>query len=622
MILSNSSRSIDKLYVDDIFSIYPYTGNGSSQTITNGINLADNGGMVWVKATENTNVHNIWDSARGLSSYLDTTSTGLQSAQGSTSFTSSGFSFGTGGAINNNSNVNYTSYSFRKANNFFDTTTKSHTTGSNSTVSLTSMSSIGMVVVKRYDSSGSWYVWHRSLTSGYNILMETANAQFNTNAYISVSGNTITIASGMPTGSYVIYAFAHDTSTDGIIQCDSYTGLGNIKSTLGWEPQYLLVKRIDGVTDADWIIYDNMIGGLSNSTRNDMCLYSNSANAVTYNNKIASLNPDGVTFSNPNNFTYIYVAIRRNNKPPTSSSQVFSTLIRAGNGAKTNVSSIGFSPDIIISSVRSTGAVHIFDKLRSGSSFLYTYTTLAEANGISSNATIDYKGDGITVGADTAGYINYSTYPYSYNLIRRAPGFMDIINYTGTSSNLAITHQLKVTPGLIFIKSRASGDWVVFSSTLNNTQYLVLNSTAIPVTDSTMFNSTSPTTTQFTVGTNANVNDLSTTYTAYMFATKAEISKVGTYTGNGSSQTINCNFTSGARFIMIKRTDSTGGWYFWDAARGIVSANDPHLSLNTFAAEVTTDDSVDPDNTGFIVNQNTATNINVNNATYLYLAIA
>ena len=51
-------------------------------------------------------------------------------------------------------------------------------------------------------------------------------------------------------------------------------------------------------------------------------------------------------------------------------------------------------------------------------------------------------------------------------------------------------------------------------------------------------------------------------------------------------------------------------------------ANDPHLSLNTTAAEVTTDDSVDPDSTGFIVNQNTATNINVTGATYIYLAIA
>lgn len=73
---------------------------------------------------------------------------------------------------------------------------------------------------------------------------------------------------------------------------------------------------------------------------------------------------------------------------------------------------------------------------------------------------------------------------------------------------------------------------------------------------------------------------------------------------------------------MIKRTDSTGNWYIWDTARGIVAANDPHLSLNTTAAEVTTNDSVDPEPSGFIVNQNAATNINVNSGSYIFLAIA
>ena len=100
------------------------------------------------------------------------------------------------------------------------------------------------------------------------------------------------------------------------------------------------------------------------------------------------------------------------------------------------------------------------------------------------------------------------------------------------------------------------------------------------------------------------------------------MSKVGSYTGNGTNQTINCGFTAGARFVLIKRTDSTGDWYVWDTARGIVTANDPRLSLNTTAAEVTTDDSVDPASTGFIVNQLASTNINVTSATYIFLAIA
>jgi hypothetical protein len=131
-----------------------------------------------------------------------------------------------------------------------------------------------------------------------------------------------------------------------------------------------------------------------------------------------------------------------------------------------------------------------------------------------------------------------------------------------------------------------------------------------------------PTASVINVGGFGVVNALSDTYVTYLFATKAGISKVGSYTGNGSTQTVNAGFTTGARFVMIKRTDSTGDWYVWDTTRGIVAGNDPRLSLNTAAAEVTTDDSVDTDTTGFIVNQLAATNINVTSATYIYLSFA
>lgn len=133
---------------------------------------------------------------------------------------------------------------------------------------------------------------------------------------------------------------------------------------------------------------------------------------------------------------------------------------------------------------------------------------------------------------------------------------------------------------------------------------------------------TAPTSSVFTVGTDGSVNANTATFVTYLFATSPGISKVGSYTGNGSSQTINCGFTTGARFVLIKRTDSTGDWFVWDTARGIVSANDPHLSLNTTAAEVTTDDSIDPDTSGFIVNQVAATNINVNGATYVFCSFS
>jgi len=186
-----------------------------------------------------------------------------------------------------------------------------------------------------------------------------------------------------------------------------------------------------------------------------------------------------------------------------------------------------------------------------------------------------------------------------------------------------VTHNLAAVPELIIVKNRttAGTSWPVYDSFFADTDYIILNSTDGSTTSS-RFNNTDPTATVFSVGAATDVNGSGNALVAYLFATVAGVSKVGSYTGNGSSQTINCGFTAGARFFMAKRTDSTGDWFVWDTTRGMVAGNDPHLSLNTTAAEVTTDDSVDTDASGVIVNQDAATNINVSAATYIFLAIS
>jgi hypothetical protein len=138
-----------------------------------------------------------------------------------------------------------------------------------------------------------------------------------------------------------------------------------------------------------------------------------------------------------------------------------------------------------------------------------------------------------------------------------------------------------------------------------------------------VFNNTAPTSSVFTVSpAGGGANNGGDTYVAYLFASCPGVSKVFSFTGNGSSQTINCGFTGGSRLVLIKRTDSTGNWVIFDSARGIVAGNDPALYLNSTAAEVTGVDAIDTDSTGFIVNQETTFNLNVNNATYIGLAIS
>ena len=100
------------------------------------------------------------------------------------------------------------------------------------------------------------------------------------------------------------------------------------------------------------------------------------------------------------------------------------------------------------------------------------------------------------------------------------------------------------------------------------------------------------------------------------------MSKVGSYTGTGTTQQINCGFTAGARFVLIKRTDSTGDWYVWDSTRGIVADNDPYLLLNSTAAEVTTTDYIDTYAPGFEISSTAPAAINASGGTFIYLAIA
>ena len=197
-----------------------------------------------------------------------------------------------------------------------------------------------------------------------------------------------------------------------------------------------------------------------------------------------------------------------------------------------------------------------------------------------------------------------------------------------------VTHNLTVVPELIFIKCRsAANGGLVYNKTIGASNYLQLFFTgegdyAAGGPDAGPFNSTTPTSSVFSVGTYSNTNGSGATYVAYLFATCAGVSKVGTYTGTGTTLQVDCGFTSGARFVMIKRTSYpasgsvAGGWFVWDSARGIVAGNDPYLLLNSTAAEVTNTDYVDTYSAGFEISSTAPIQINESAKTYIFLAIA
>ncbi len=614
--------------VEDVFSTWLYTGNGSTQTITNGINLSGQGGMVWLKTRSVVDSSQVYDTVRGATKNLSTANTNAQAdyTTALTSFTSSGFTLGAGFSANTN-NVTYASWTFREAPNFFDVVTYTGT-GANRTIAHNLGVAPGMILVKRTDASADWQVYHRSnANTQYMVLNSTAavatgatrwNSTTPTATEFSVGTDATVNASG---GTYVAYLFAHVTASDGFIQCGSFTtdGSGNATVTLGWEPQWLTLKSSSNTQN--WFTLDQMRGfGVGNTT--SWPFLSPNLSAAEDTNSGWGSTATGFTMSGflPS-ATYIYVAIRRGPmRTPTLGTSVFSPVPvnLSGNPAIQIVT--GFPIDMFIyKQITSTQSNFVFDRLRGGNLRLFTNTTDSETSGLITsyyNFGFDYndrvvnKNPGLT----DPSYIAW--------LFRRAPGFFDEVCYTPAAvTGTAVKHNLGVVPELVISKSRTAGTgpWLVAPIVYGNGQRMRLNTADA---SAIQFNTGYPATST-EIYENAQVGNFpAAPWVAYLFASAPGVSKVGTYTGNGSSQTINCAFTTGARFVLIKRTDSTGEWYVWDSARGIVAGNDPYLALNTTAAEVTSNDSVDTDNTGFIVNQVAASNINVNAATYIFLAIA
>ena len=624
----------EQLVVEDVFSTYLYTGNSATQTITNGIDLAGKGGLVWIKnRTTSAYDHYVVDTVTGNLSYALATN----ATRGKTfdftpysyvsSLNSNGFSLAVGAGDKNDVNAsgqNYVSWTFREAPNFFDVVTYTGN-GANRTIAHNLGVAPGMIIVKRTDSADAWYVYHRSLGGTKTLALNTTDPEgasvtiWNdtnpTSSVFTVGTNNGVNASG---GTYVAYLFAHNTASDGIIQCGSYTGNGSATGpvvTLGWEPQWVLIKNAGA--SSDWYLFDNMRGMPVGA--NDLFLRPNlsSIEAGTGN----FIDPTATGFNimsassafNTNGTTYIYMAIRRGPmRTPTLGTSVFSPVANSNAiDASTPVSLVPPASDLWLSSNLSNAAPYWQTRLM-GWAWLRSSSTSAEDT--SYTWTQRTQSDLLPSGGwwTAVSQVNY--------FFRRAPSFMDVVCYTGTGVVRTVTHNLGVVPTLTIIKRRdTTSDWRV---TTDFTGFQYLNDSAAFAPNAEFWGYGTPTSTTIPLGTNASINASGGTYVAYLFASAPGVSKVGSYTGNGSSQTINCAFTTGARFVMIKRTDSTGDWYVWDSARGIVAGNDPYLALNSSAAQVTSNDSVDTDSTGFVVNQVAASNINVNAATYIFLAIA
>jgi len=633
------------IFIEDLFSTYLYTGNGATQTITNGIDVSGKGGLVWAKSRSDSIRNSLFDTARGanfqLSSNNDESSANV--APNGITFNSTGFT--TGSFVNTNTNgATYVSWTLAEQPKFFDIVTYTGNGVFDRTISHNLGSVPAFIIMKCTSSAADWLVRTTAIDGSLDVLyLNKTDAKTDSSVSNTWTSSTFTVGASAvdnDTGqTYVAYLFASNAggfpvsgggSTNGI-SCGSYTGTGSTLSvTLGYEPQWVMIKRTD--TTADWQIIDNMRGW----TADGVC------QRLVPNTSAAEAGPTGSTFLfptatgfgssgssaivNASGGTYIYIAIRRGPmKTPTVGTSVFDPEAYSGNNSNTRVITTGFPPDMVWTGDRANGSRRVGDRLRG------LFINPGPISTTSSNSDEQFSSyslpqmSGWQTGNGTVRFENSTGVDYVLHAFRRAPGFFDTVCYTGTGTPTNFTHNLGAVPELMIVKRRDSTSiWAVYAAPLASaaSKYLQLNDTSAQLNVSVLWNDTAPTNTVFTIGASSNINTVGSTNVAYLFATVAGVSKVGSYTGTGALQTVNCGFTTGARFVLIKNASDVGNWYLYDSARGITSGDDPYLFINSSSVEVNNTNFVDTDTTGFKVTAAAPAGLNFSGDTYIFLAIA
>jgi len=641
----NAANLNPATFVDGLFQCHVHTGDGTnSRAIVNNINFSGSGGLFWIKCRTVAESHNLFDTERGATKVILSDATDANDTVGTTvfeSFNNNGVTIGSHGRTNESSR-DYVSWSFRKQPKFFDIVTYSGT-GSAQAISHNLGSTPGAIFVKQTNEARDWAVFHRRFNGGGSpqnfwmklndngTLLDDAtvwNDTAPTSTQFTVGTGDYTNKNG---GSYVAYIFAHNDSDGGfgepgdqdIIKCGNYTGNGSstygVFQDLGFEPQWLFVTNTD-LSSEPWVMLDSM-RGVGGDGSNDPRLQANSSTTEA-NGAIMKFDATGFTpisaddKINGSSHDYIYIAIRRGGmQTPTAASDVFAvdSLGSTGDGAKPAfrspfVADMGMRVDI------SEAYTEIGARL-TRQHWLYTNLNNAEAS--ANNSEWDYM---------NGWYSSTSTASNYHGLMwARARGYFDVVLYNPSStSNQTITHNLGVKPEMVWIKQReaissTNREWAVGMPDIlgidNNTLSLN-NNYANGTLNYNMFTQ-QPTATQFVLHGNENgISSNGGKYIAYLFATVAGVSKVGSFTQSGATN-VDCGFTgSTPALIILKRKDSTGDWYIFDSLRGIIAGNDPYKVLNEQTAGVTNADIVDPYSSGF------ATTSTLTNGDYIFYAVA
>ena len=285
--LLRTSDMADPIIADPsaYFQTSLWSGNGSTQTITQDGNSTFQPGWIWSKGRDNVQEHTVFDEVRGTTKYLKVTPAGTEATQsGVTAFNSDGFDLGSW-AVTNGSGQTHVGWQWKAGG----TSGSSNTDGSiTSTVSAdttsrfsivgytgnaTSGATVGhglgvapdVIIVKNRDASDAWQVYHSGVASDaetdYLVLNATNAVADNVNRWNDTAptssvfslGNAVEVNTN--TEDYIAYCFAE---VEGFSKFGSYKGNGSANGPFiytGFMPEFIMIKSSSN-SGTNWDILD------------------------------------------------------------------------------------------------------------------------------------------------------------------------------------------------------------------------------------------------------------------------------------------------------------------------------------------------------------------------------
>lgn len=392
---------------------------------TLGTLIVGKGGMVWLKQRTNASSgynHHLMDTLRGGNAVLATNIIDPEVIESHIqSFNSNGFTLPADSF--DNLSTPYCSWTFRKSAKFFDIVTYTGNGTAGRSINHSLGVTPGMIIIKRRDTASAtgWAVWHRSATG--DLWLNLTNAQTVSLTQVTeASTSTFTVGNSADVnasgGTYVAYLYAHDPSASGIIQGGSYQLSSGSEITLGWEPQWVMIKNV-GVA-RDWLTIDIT---RKMDLKNSYSLKPQSSGGEYVEGGTTGIHPTATGFKIEGDMSWadssnkiIYLAIRRPNKPPTSAFQVFNLATGISNNPY-KISSVGIPADLTLLRLRTVAESASFASRLQGSEALF-----GPAN---TNAATPWNVLWDTMDGYYANVSNMGLYSNYVNCVfRRAPGIL------------------------------------------------------------------------------------------------------------------------------------------------------------------------------------------------------